>query len=328
MHYDLTGTSAILGIQLLVLIVFLLLLILLLPAIIVAGLIRRRIEKNLNYKVSTVITQYNPPHDLSPAEVGFLYDMRCGKNEILATLFDLSQREIVNILSSRKVEVIDEAAYKDLLEYEKIAIRIYNGDTKDLEAPRTVPFTYSIDGTENTINLRVPSKKSTMSFTKAVQISLNNKGIKTRNYSASLLLRVFYISIVVGFLPILLAGNGGRYNGAQYEAWSAESFVTAFFLVLALWLVLFPVYIFVSWLFVFIWTIIAGRYWLNTKTARKIWPELEGYRLFLTQVDADRIKFESTDIANEYITKTLPYAIVFNLDTKWRARIKNMNTKH
>ncbi len=74
-----------------------------LPALIVAAIARRQAEHIRNKRASTIVAQYDPPRGLAPAEVGLLYDMRCGQNEIMATLFDLEQRGIVRIIDARSV---------------------------------------------------------------------------------------------------------------------------------------------------------------------------------------------------------------------------------
>lgn len=322
-HYD--GLAAYGFFLLLMIILFAVLGLVLLPAMVVAGLARRQAEHIRNQRVSTVIAQYDPPRDLTPAEMGLLYDMRCGQPEILATLFSLEQRHIIEVMDDQTVRVIKQAAYKDLPEYEKIAIRLFNGETEDLRSTQAAAVKISYPGAEDykLFSLPTPAKQSRQAFSAAVQQSVESKGIHMRNYGGAFAIRVIGLTLLFGLLPMLTAGWSGTFNGVSYGPWSVHAFGTAFLTTLLFGFFLLPVYILTASLLVLTWTKIAGRYWLNTKQARAVWPELEGYKLYLEQVDLDNIQFESTTKGQNPLTDTFPYALVFGLDTKWQVRLKN-----
>lgn len=305
-------------------VLFGLLLLVLSPAFTAVALTRRRVERVLNENVNIIITQFDPPRGLSPAEIGLLYDMKCDKTELIATLFDLEQRGVITITNADQVKITNEAAYAELNKYEKLAIQLANGETDTLKLPQESQISYTDPNTgQLEFSLYTPfPRKSRLAFTLAVQESIEKKGIPMNNYYGAFVLRVLIVWFILSLWPFIMAGTAGTYNGAAYAAWSAEAFVSAFFAIFLFGMFLFPAYIIVACLVVWIWTKIAGRYWLNTKQARAIWPELEGYKRYLQQVDLDRIQFESTS-ESEPITKTLPYAIVFGLDTKWQQRIKH-----
>lgn len=45
----------------------------------------------------TIIAMYESPRNLSPAEIGYMYDSKIDKTEIIGTLFDLEYRHIITI---------------------------------------------------------------------------------------------------------------------------------------------------------------------------------------------------------------------------------------
>lgn len=301
---------------------------LVLPALLVAGVARRQAERVRNKRVATVITQYDPPRGLSPAQVGLLYDMHCGQNEIMATLFALEQRGIVRLVDARNVEILDQAAYAGLAEYEKIAIRIARGETSAIDTQRTVPImiTNADTGARYQFDLPLPQQKSLQAFSRAVRRSITDKGIPMRSFAAGFVTRVLIVALVLGLLPMLIATTPTISNEIEYNGWSTQSFMTAFFITLFSGFYFLPLYLGLGAFMVWLWTKLAGRYWINTHEARALWPELEGYKLYLKQVDLDNIQFESTDHASSPVTKTLPYAMVFGLETRWQARLEGAKT--
>lgn len=297
---------------------------LLFPALFITGMARRQAEQLRNKRTGTVLAQYEPPHGLSPAEVGFLYDMRAGQAEIIATLFDLEQRGIIRIIDDRRVTIIDQQAYGGLAEYEKIAIRFAKGETGTLESQQSVQLPFSIisdTGAIRQFSIPLPPPKSLRAFSRAIQQSITAKGIPIRDFASAFTRRVLITIPLLGLLPMLLVGVSGTSNGVPYDSWSLQAFATAVSFTFLLGVFFMPAYLAAAIVLTWIWTKIAGRYWINTKQARALWPELEGYKLYLKQVDLDNIQFESTDRDRSPVTKTLPYAIVFDLETRWQERL-------
>lgn len=325
-HFE--GAAAFGIVALIGVVLFVLLAIVMLPALIIAAVARRHAERIRNNRVSTIVVQYDPPHGFSPAQIGLLYDMRCGQLELLATLFDLEQRGIVKLIDNNTVEIIDQAAYDSLAEYEKIAIRLAKGETSSLEAPRIIPFNVTdANGATYKYNLPLPHPKSLRAFSKAVQRSIVDRGIPMRSFALSFIKRSLIVAIIIGLLPVLMVALPGNYNGETYNAWSVTAFNTSVGTAFVMAMVFWPIYLGLAMFLTWMWTKIAGRYWINTPQARALWPELEGYRLYLNQVDLDNIQFESADHSSTPTTKTLPYAMAFGLDTRWKTRLRGVSAK-
>lgn len=294
--------------------------ILLTPVLLFSAALRKQAERFRQQRDSTVIAQYEPPYGLSPAEIGLLYDMKCENKEIRATLFLLQQRKIITMDSMSAVSVINPDAYNKLEEYEKVAVRMFAKEASTLEPAKTFPITIASEKGTQTFNLPVPPAKSKYHFTTAVQQSLATKGYKTKNYTTTFVARVLIASALFGLWPMVSAALPLDSNGVTYAAWSIQSFGSAVLFTILIGIFAFPLYLLFGYLFMRLYVRIAGRAWLNTKQIRRLWPELEGYRLFLEQVDLDNIQFES--VQGSPVTATLPYAMVFNLDTKWQHRLK------
>lgn len=294
------------------------------PLIILTALARRRADDLAKQRIGTIVAQYDPPYGLSPAEIGMLYDMKADALEIRATLFDLVNRGIIRFTEQSSVEVIDQTRYQDLRDYEKIAVRLYaNAPTHLNEAARIIPVTFTNEsGVSRTIQFSLPPKRSRYAFAAAVRASLREKEYHVRSYILTFLVRAAITGAIISLWPLLLASFPWTVNGVEYPAWSAEAFGSVIPMALLFIMLLWPLYLAAGALVIWLWATFAGRYWLHSATTRKIWPTLEGYRLFIKQVDLDNIQFESAQAQHfTPVTKTLPYAMVFHLDTKWQQRL-------
>lgn len=291
--FSLNGPAALFVIMVLI---FILAMIPIVPGLIISALVRRRVEAILRQHAGTVIVEYDPPHGLSPAEIGLLYDTTCDDKEIRATLFELARKHTIEMTSENSVTIIDQAALDQLPEYARIAVDIHTGKR---------------------------SSQTKGAFTRAVRESLQTKGIAVRSYYRGFWLRVLLVmTILLLLLWLGTAATGIDSNGTHYAAWTLEAIGIGALWALSIGFFAFPVLLLASFFGILIFVKIAGRAWINTRQVRAIWPELEGYRRFLVETDLSRIQFESEDRSHNPVTDTLPYAMVFNLETKWRDRLR------
>jgi hypothetical protein len=312
------GFAALIVIGIVLFVIALIAFILIFPIFFVSARLRRKAEDFKNQRLGAVIAQYEPPRNFTPAEIGLLYDMHCGKKELIATLYHLEIRGIIKINTLRKADVLDESAYKLLSEYEKIAIRSVNQEIASNDPPKQMTVSF-IDNNETIQNksFNLPAAKSIREFNQAVRLSLNNKNIPIKSFWLSLFLRAIVIAIIISIIPVFFfASIDVQYNNEYFSAWSLMAFIVAFISTAMFSIFVWPFYLLVGLGIMYFWSLIAGRYWVNTKKARAVWPELEGYKKFIDVVDIDNIQFESKDSQGHYLIETLPYAIVFNLDTK------------
>ena len=323
MEYSTDNIWIVLGIISLVL--FLLILLPLLPGIVVTAIVRRRVETVIKRNSATIITQYKPPLDLSAAEIGLLYDSACDAKEIRATLFELQQRGVIVKNTENSVTVVDQSAYAQLPEYARIAVRMFDRQTAKADPGqlRSIVTTQTAGDTPTTVTLlSIPTRQTRRAFTRAVQDSIRARGIAIRDYHKEFYKRILYLYLFFWSLPgIFIIMLPAEINGVSYPAFSLQNFLSAPAYAFGIGFLLFPVYLALSFATLAIFVKIAGRYWINTKQVRQLWPELAGYKRFLEATDLSRIQFESQQTTHKPVIDTLPYAIVFNLETKWRKRL-------
>ena len=308
-----------------VLIIILLIAYLMLPFLfimIIAAIVRRVHEHRLKRYADTIIAQYDPPQDLLPAEVGYLYDMKCDDKEIRATLFDLDIRGVISIVDKNTVLITNQTMFEQLREFEKIAVKIYSGKAGIYIEPSERKLSDYISPQGQMIQVQVPylENNTRLGFSMAVRASLKERGYPIKSYVLSILLRSFIPAFFASLWLFGIVGLISTQNGSINI--SVEILPAVLTMTLILMIVFYPVYYGIGLCLTLLWSKIAGRYWLYSKKTRSVWRELEGYKLFLEKVDLDRIQFESaTAHVISPTIKTLPYAIVFGLDTDWQKRL-------
>lgn len=298
-----------------------------LPMTRIVAMIKKRADKLAKERAGTIITAFDPPLGLSPAEIGMLYDTVCGDKEVRATLFDLAQKRIITLNSQNSVSVIDQQAYDHLPDYAKVAVRIFDQQTaKSDKQYSSHTIVGHIDSRAYAYTFKIPVRQTRKLFTDAVWTSLRDKGYKLKKYRQTFWQHLIYVFL--GFWSLPWVGTvffGGNVNDHTVARFSLDSIfvagpLSAFILGIFLW----PVYLLLSYFCLSLFIKIAGRYWINTKQVRQIWPQLEGYRRFLSVVDLQRIQFESIETPLQAVVDSLPYAIVFNLETKWQERLQGI----
>jgi hypothetical protein len=269
-----------------------------LSALVANRMARRQAEKVRESRINEAVVAHKPPLGLSPAEIGYLYDMRCSHNEIIATLFEIEQRGIIRIVDHNTIQVINDANYVDLHEFEKIAIRFMNGDTATAEKTRQISVTYTdpYTGEAAPYLVEIPTKKNVTEFLRAVQEALTEKNIPTVNYTGAFFVRAAIVTLVLLVASVVAFGVLGIFKDVAS-------------LLLAGGLAFMPLYAAEALALVWLWANIAGRHTFDTHEARALWPVLEGYKLFL--------QHESVE-SGESAAKSLPYAMIFGLEAKWR----------
>lgn len=258
---------------------------------------RSRLRKMV--RAQTIITQYDPPKDMTPAEIGYLYDVRLQTNEFVATIFDLEHRGIVSIDTAGK-PTIKKAAPQGLKVYEQYIYRIIeSGEIATLQYPMNFTHLYSFKSLVK--GSLVEQGYLNKSFLKGLIIS----ALKMTFLVSPLSMTVFIVGFVVimqmpildiiFFVPIVLVMS------------------TVFFL---------PLYMISGIILTAIYVARNGMYWVGTKQLRAIWSDIEGYRIFVKQVQLKKIRFEAEKSKSKAIERDFAYAIALSMDVDWRARFR------
>lgn len=284
-----------------------LLCVLILPVFLVVAVTQKKAETYKLNRENTIVAQYDPPKNLSPAEAGYLYDMNCGKNEIKATLFDLERRRVIRFTDEKSIQIIDNNAFLTLKDFEKIAINEFSSinDTGSLKIAQT-------------------KSSSINEFNRSVKEAVLAKGFTVKSKFLEISKRAISFAIIIGLWPLIVCLiNGVNFNNTSYRPWEFGAFTSGIALTLTATFFLFPFYIAAGFIMMKLWIKIAGEYWLGSKSVRAFWPELEGYRLFIKEADLESIQYDAGQNTNLPIDIVIPYAIAFNLDTKWKLYINS-----
>ncbi|MEO6761474.1 MAG: hypothetical protein ABI220_03810 [Candidatus Saccharimonadales bacterium] len=299
----LTGIPALLAIGLVVGIAIVVLCILTLPAFLLSAFGRRKAEDYRRARNGTVVSQYDPPLDLSPAEMGYMYDLECGQKELRATLFDLEWQKVITINNQKSVTVINQDFFSKLKDYEQTAIKLFSTSSPAPSVVSSVPSPIA--------SISAPVDFTEFEF--QVAQSLRAKGYIMKSKRLHRWLLALVIAFVLGLWPMVLALASDGKAESMFSRISGGVFDS-----LGLGVFLFPIYIGAGYLMAKLWMKVAGGQWLAGKNIRQAWYEIEGYRLFIKEVDLDNIQFDATNSPNQAPQRTLAYAIALNLKTKWQ----------
>jgi hypothetical protein len=139
--------------------------ILFIPIFAFFGMFRLWLRRGRDPKAGAVVVQYEPPHELTPAELGTLVDHSVDMRDVTATLVDLAvrgyltieereQKKLLGLTSSREFvfhRAPDAGAWQELLPHEeKLLIGLFGRQPR----PEGPPATAQVIPTENMQALR------------------------------------------------------------------------------------------------------------------------------------------------------------------------------
>jgi hypothetical protein len=265
----------------------------------------------------TVIAEYDSPAGLTPAEIGFLFDTKINITEIFATIVSLQQRGLVTIEDEDKLKVIEvKNAPNDIKPFDKYVLNALKNGTKvnkkiNIGEAITMDKAFTIESRndgDKIINKRF-LKNVRWGSELILRQELQSQGyIKTtKEQVRSVGVRLGFIMVVIVWVLPLWAFHPKNFADAL-ALMAFFTFFAPFFLIVAIFLLL-------------NYQKIAGEPWLGTPKLKEIWPDIEGYRQFIEQVEADRLKFESENTKGTVKNKTLPYAIALGFNTGWKKKI-------
>jgi hypothetical protein len=242
---------------------------------------------------AVIVTEYDPPAGLSPAEVGYLFDSNFGKRELIATLVSLEQRGLTEISNSKIT-----------------GLRTSTGQNPDTSLKKHEA--YVLNNLPDSTNITAYYLQHGLGFKQSVKESLLKQGY-VDNFNATINYPVRR-TLIAYLMIVLLTAVFFLWGGDDVGAWIVGLFV--------LNIVLFPVFLALGFVAGAIYGKTVGTPNLWTKKLKEIWPEIEGYREFVRQVELDNLQFESEKLKERSKNKALPYAIALNLNTEWQRRFQ------
>lgn len=239
----------------------------------------------------TVIAEYDPPANLTPAEIGFLFDAKLSIAEVFATIVNLQQRSLATIGENEgKLMVYEVKIGQSSTAFEGYILgRLDNHKGK-------------------TINKRF-LENIRRSGDQVMKQQLQEKGyllpIKEQ-IKRSFLRLSFIMAMLIILFPVL-----------AFRPNTLEEITNTVFFLIVFW----PGYFIVSIFLYSTYQKIAGEPWLGTGKLKQIWTDIEGYRGFIQMVELDNLQFESETTKGIIKDKTLPYAIALGFNTGWLKKV-------
>ena len=259
-----------------------------------------RITKLVAYyrarRKTTIYSQYDPPFNLAPAELGYLFEGSIGRSEIFGTLMDMQTRGLLDLSKDgryqlhkyRKGQMIHD------FEYGLIAFFEQNGSTSLKDFEKNSGY-----------------NDLATAFTADVQQSLIEANYVEKTKLVDLFWKVRGLSAIIG-APIVIFGfiyTLQLLSVAKQESGfaSIDIGIVSFFIILAssfsaIGCVLYTNFLILSFHKGY------GLIWASTKKVHSGWDEIMGFRLYLQVVEAPKI-LTKQDFLNEYAS----YCLALNL---------------
>lgn len=236
----------------------------------------------------TIIAHYEAPDNLTPAEVGTIYDNRADNKDVTATLIQLAIKGHLKIKQYGKgrkdykfIKLKDGKNLKNDFEKKLLNAVFDSGDEKKLN------------------DMKNKFYKEMNDIKKNIYKNITDKGYYSRNPKTA----KFGLLFVLGFFAIF----GSIFLG---------SFFSNFYLGAAL---------LVSGFIMIIFSMFMSQ---KTIKGAKTLEKIKGFKEFLKVTEKERLKFHNPpDMIPELFEKYLPYAMVLGVENKWAQNFKNIYEK-
>ena len=254
---------------------------------------RRHYLRNMR----TVVAEYEPPFDLRPAEIAYLYDTTMGEEEVLATIFDLERRGYVMLTPVKEkddflIHLTDDHEHTKLHGVDSHVLAMIGSKGRRWRALQKDAERLLADGT----------------FGRVIEQSLTAIGLLRAHGTKSQ--QSLFVIIVKSVVSAVAVG------GACALIYTGAPLIIGVLVIQLAWM---P----------FLYQDLIGYARKSARTSgdvtpllAKVWPQIEGFCEFVKVVELDRIKFTNQDTQGEYQHALLPYAIALNLPTHWQNRFK------
>ena len=239
----------------------------------------------------TIVAQYEAPDALTPAELGLLTDARGNMTEVTATLIDLAVRGHLKIHRTSAKTWWRRANYDfERLDHTADALKDYEQAFLDdlFDGKPSIKLT-AVDRTK--LAARISKLQN------AIATGLKDRGYyyakpaSFARYAPILLLLAAGILLAGGLIPEVGLWFGGL--GIVVVA-------------------------------VAIWTLRRPSGLTDAGAAE--WAKVEGFKLYLTVAEADRLKFTDAPAKTpELFSRLLPYAVALNVEKAWAEQFKGLD---
>jgi uncharacterized membrane protein YgcG len=243
----------------------------------------------------TIIAQYEPPADLSPAATGYIYFQKMKNKLVAATITDLALRNLFTIVVERKGLIIKDNEYsfkKSSLPFEEAGYEDYKDDAEDLMGTviRKGHYNSQLGDLRKTISKdlsgRYEGSKSTAYFR-------TNKAYMTLGC---------VLPFIAGVILFVVISFNAKVNPWAFIPLGIGILLCT--ITQAIFSRLMPTY---------------------TKAGREKLDYIEGYRMYLKAVDENRLNtMNPPERTIDLFEKNLAYAIALDCEVEWGKKFEGI----
>lgn len=252
---------------------------------------RARLKRQLADR--TIAVEYEPPLRLSPAAIGYMHDGHLGAREVYAMTLYLEQKGYIKRLKSSGEQML--------------VIVNSMGDDASPSYQKTMQFV----GQQPSINDRAAFETFATELEKATHGELVSLDIFSKRGAWS---DAKYVTLIIsGFVAVTIVC--GAYAITHSLSDSELNIMVQVYLTLAIISV--GVMVALAMLSEKLQMKLFGPMSYASTKLYEIWPFVEGFRLYLQEVELDHIRFENEQDRTVGRNEALPYSIALNLKSGW-----------
>ncbi|MFA5353938.1 MAG: DUF2207 domain-containing protein, partial [Thermodesulfovibrionales bacterium] len=278
----------------------------------------------------TVIPLFAPPADLSPAAIRFVRRMGSDNKAFAAALIDMAVKGAVSIAEEGKQYTVTNKKGTPTLspEEKEISSHLFSGPASEIELRQ-----------ENHRRIRTAINAFDEALKKGFEkvYFVGNMSYFVAGVVLSVLIggMVLLVSLSAGFseeIPFVfvLGVFGGVFSTVIIKLWKSGKKITALFMFIILGLFFIPfalvlpfapkmrwlllIFFFIVFLDILFYYLLKAR----TETGRRLMDRIEGFRIFLSVTEKDRLNFiNPPEKTPELFEKYLPYALALDVEQEW-----------
>jgi uncharacterized membrane protein YgcG len=248
----------------------------------------------------TIIPQFEPPYNISPADAGFIYHQKYKPQQFSAALIDLAMEKLINIEVKREGLIVKSTTYtlhkggNTNLALEELPTRAYNWSLPYLyELKISNGYDHRIAGLSSKLKSLLESK-----FLNDSNLNNNKKGLFSLNSGAANW--GFFFLLFIGFVSIVVS----KMVNASMIEYSLMGLIAVGVVMQFAFYKIMPAY---------------------NKEGRKILDHLLGFRMYLSTAEERRFdKLSPPDKDLKLFERFLPYAIALNCENEWANKFENI----
>jgi hypothetical protein len=262
----------------------------------------RRIRRHL------VTTAYKLPVNLTPTQLAYIFSSKVSKNQLYATLLDLTNRSLIVMEKEEHGTTISMGPKIDD-NLEIFEIHLLN---KIKESSRPVTVEKLILGTDSfeTKTGEIIKGKSSYIYWWLQRESLRERKIIEKHMTSRYLVLLFKFGVIGGLListiPLIIVRFVQMLQSGEVDITILKDNIYSG---LIFWIItLIPVCIASFFLLRFKGRML-GRSWLLTNNFKRYLGQLDAFREYVRLSHKDKLRFESKELKKESVARTRPYAI-------------------